>query len=236
MQITTDRYGGVTIDNTTLPETNEQFKKELSEIIESANGKKLLWIKLPIENSSFIPILTNLDFNFHHCDEKELMLVKKLIENPVVPTAKNYTLGVGAIVRDGDKILVIKEALGRGYKLPGGHIDDNEKIKDALKREVHEETGIEIEFESIVNIGHFTQGQFGESNLYVVCTAKALSKEIHIYDTSEIVDAQWMKIDEYLALEETNNYNRSVVEAAVNGGVKLQNRDLKLNFPGEVFF
>jgi 8-oxo-dGTP diphosphatase len=237
MKTIKNKYDGITVDYTTLPDTNEVFHKEIIQLIESFKDKRLLWIKIPIEKSDFIPILTNLDFEFHHCDEKNLMLVKSLIQSSVIPTANNYTVGVGAVVRDGNQLLVIKERFSNGYKLPGGHVDNNELIKDALKREVYEETGIKVEFESIVNLGHFTKGQFNESNLYVVCTAKALTKEITIHDSSEIVEAKWMAIDEFLNLKNTNNYNKNVVKATIeNKDLKLTDQPLKLKVTGEVFF
>lgn len=233
-----NRYDGITIDHTSLPITKDKFYNEITGLIESLKDKKLLWVKIPIEKSDFIPILTNLDFKFHHCDEKSLMLVKKLVHDTIVPTAKNYTVGVGAIVRDKDKLLVIKDRFSNGYKLPGGHIDNNESIKDALKREVYEETGITIEFESIMNLGHFTKGQFDESILYVVCTAKALTKEITIYDLSEIVEAKWINIEVFLNSKETNNYNKNIVKASIeNKDLKLTDQPIKLKVSGgEVFF
>ena len=233
-----NRYKGLTIDYESLPETKAEFHTEISSLIESLNDKKLLWVKIPIEKSDFIPILTNLDFEFHYCNEKSLMLVKKLVSVTTIPTARNYTVGVGAIVRNGNKLLLVKDRFSTGYKLPGGHIDNNETIKEALLREVFEETGIKIEFESIVNLGHFTFGQFEESNLYIVCTAKPVSNEITIYDSSEIKEAKWMDADEFLNLPETNNYNRSVVQAAIsNKELKLTDQPIKLKVSGgEVFF
>lgn len=234
-----DRYDGVTIDPDSLPDSVELFFAELQELITLAENKKLIWCKLPLEKSEFIPILTKQGFTYHHCDEEALMLVKKMVDNPTLPTAKNYTVGVGAVVIDQGNLLVIKDRFQPGYKLPGGHIDNNEEIKAALKREVFEETGVQIDFESIVNIGHFTQGQFGESNLYIVCTAKALSREIEIHDATEIVEARWIPVDEFLNHEETNNYNRAVVSAALhNSELKLINREMTLRIPSgfEVFY
>ena len=233
-----NKYDGIIVDNKTLPQKKDAFKNEIVRLIETLKNKKLLWIKIPIEKSKFIPILTNLDFEFHHCDEKNLMLVKKLAQDSIIPTSKNYIVGVGAIVFYEGRLLVIKDRFSTGYKLPGGHIDKNESIKNAVKREVYEETGINIEFESIVNIGHFRNGQFGESNLYIVCTAKSISKNIKINDSSEIAEARWIDPEYFLKSDDTNSYNKSVVEAAIsNKELKLTEQQIKLRVPdGEVFF
>jgi ADP-ribose pyrophosphatase len=233
-----NKYDGVIVDSTTLPTNISEFKKEIAQLAESLQNKKLLWIKIPIEKSDFIPVLTNIGFEFHHCDERSLMLVKKMAYDSFVPTTKNYIVGVGAIVLNEGQLLVIKDRFSAGYKLPGGHIDRNESIKDALKREVREETGISVEFESIINIGHFRNGQFGESNLYIVCTTKALSKDITINDSSEVAEACWIDPVDFLNSADVNSYNKSVVEAAINNKeLKLIEQHIKLRVPGgEVFF
>jgi len=135
-----NRYDGVIIDNTTLPDNKEEFKNEIIRLIESFKSKKLLWIRIPIEKSDFIPVLTNLDFEFHHCDEKSLMLIKKMSPDAIVPTTKNFIVGIGAIVFNKGRLLVVKDRFSPGYKLPGGHVDKNESIINAVKREVYEET------------------------------------------------------------------------------------------------
>lgn len=238
IQTIEDRFEGVIVDTSTLPLNTNGFTQEIIQVIESSKSKKLIWIKIPVDKSEFIPILTRLNFEFHHCDEKNLMLCRKMTPDAFVPTTKNYIVGVGAIVIHEDKLLVVKDRFYPGYKLPGGHIDKNESIKDALKREVLEETGVSIEFESIMNIGHFKNGQFGESNLYMVCTAKATSQDISIHDSSEIAEAKWIDPKEFLNMEDVNNYNKSVVEAAItNKELKLTERQIKLRVAGgEVFF
>ena len=238
IEISNNRYDGVIVDNKTLPEKKDEFKKEIICLLESLKNKKLIWIKIPIKQSEFIPILTDLDFEFHHCDENNLMLFKKLSNDAVVPVIKNYIVGVGAIVLNEGQLLVIKNRFSTDYKLPGGHIDRNESIVNAVKREVYEETGINIDFESIVNIGHFRNGQFGESNLYIVCTAKALSNDIKINDSTEIAEAIWMDPEHFLRSDDVNNYYKRVVEAAINNKeLKLTEQHIMLRVPdGEVFF
>lgn len=240
MNLAIDQYDGITIDSSTIPDDIELFEEELVYLINHLVDKKLLWVKLSITQSNIIPILTKYDFVFHHCNERDITLVKKLIANPVVPTATNHTLGVGAVVIDDDKLLVIKDRIWQKYKLPGGHIDDSENISDALKREVQEETGIDIEFESIVSLGHFSPAQFGESNLYVVCRATALSKEINIIDEEEIIEARWIGIEEYLACEDVHSYNKEIVRnALLSSGFKIDTRTnliTKENVSYEIFF
>lgn len=233
-----DQYGGIIVEDSALIPTKDIFANEITQLIKSLINKKLLWVKIPIDKSEYIPILTNLNFEFHHCDERSLTLVKKLAGDAFIPTGKNYIVGVGAIIVDDGRLLVIKDKFSIGYKLPGGNIDKNESIKDALKREVYEETGVDIEFESIVNLGHFRNGQFGEANLYIVCTAKAFDKDIFINDSAEIAEAKWMDIEEFLNSNDVNIYNKSVVQAAINNSdLKLTDRQIALKVKGgEIFF
>jgi 8-oxo-dGTP diphosphatase len=226
MSLIIDKYDGVTINSSTIPDDINEFENEIISIIKNLNNKKLLWIKLPIEKSNFIPILTKHDFIFHDCNDTDLTLIKKLIKNPIIPTATTHTLGVGAVVINENKLLVIKDRYQIGYKLPGGHIDKDEEICEALKREVLEETGVKIEFESIISLGHFSPAQFGESNLYVVCSAKALSYDINIQDTQEILEAKWIDIDEYFNSDDIHKYNKDIVQTAIkNEGLQLETHE-----------
>ncbi len=189
-----------------------------------------MWIKLPIEKSDIIPLLTKYDFVFHHCNEKDITMLKKLTENSIIPTAINHTLGVGAVIIENNKILLIKDKIWKQFKLPGGYIDDKENISYALQREVFEETGIKIELHSIVSLGHFYPSQFEKSNLYIVCSAKPLSHEINIIDTDEIIEAKWMDLEEYFNCEEIHDYNKNLVKTAIkNKGLKLKELDYFTN-------
>lgn len=222
LNLINDQYDGTTIDGTTIPSSIEEFEEELIYLINHLQNKKLLWIKLQIEDSKYIPLLTSYEFVFHHCNERDITLFKRLIENPVIPTATNHTLGVGAVVIEDNKLLVVKDKIWQKYKLPGGHIDDKENISTALLREVYEETGVKVAFDSIVSLGHFTPGQFNESNLYVICKAQALSKEIDIKDIDEIIEARWLEVETFLSCENVHPYNKKIVETALsNIGFKI---------------
>jgi len=236
MKIIEDKYAGVTIDSEALTNNGEQFKARLSALIGALKGKKLLWMNIPCEHAKFIPILTELGFEFHHCAGNSLMLVKKLICDPIIPNAKNFNVGVGAIVLDGDNLLVIKDRFFKGYKLPGGHVDPDERIEKALIREVLEETGVHVAFDALINTSHFIAGQFGEQNIYFVCTAKPLSKAINIHDASEILEARWINITAFLNCEDVNDFNKKVVSHVVNNRhSRLTLNPVDIAVPHEVF-
>ncbi len=54
----------------------------------------------------------------------------------------------GAIIKKGDKVLLTKrniEPFKDYWCFPGGHIEENERVEDAVKREIKEETGLDFE-------------------------------------------------------------------------------------------
>ncbi len=213
-----DPYNGITIESKDLPNSKEEFELNLDYLIKNVENRRfLIWIYIDINKSDYISIATKRGFVFHSCNEDYILVVKRLKENAIIPTASNHTLGVGAVVINEDnELLVIKERISSvGYKLPGGHIDDAELITTALEREVLEETGIIVEFESIISLGHFYPHQFHKSNLYILCTAIAKSSKINIQDSHEIIDAKWVNVDEYLNDEEVFDYSKAIVRAAI---------------------
>ena len=72
--------------------------------------------------------------------------------DPAAETGRRYPrrplVGVGAILLDGDRILMAqrgKEPLKGWWSLPGGALETGETLADGVRREVREETGLEIE-------------------------------------------------------------------------------------------
>src|SRR6266576_956396 len=64
-------------------------------------------------------------------------------------------LGVGAIIIDAGRVLLVergREPLKGYWSLPGGVLETGEKLAEGIRREVLEETGLEIELLSVVEI------------------------------------------------------------------------------------
>ena len=64
-------------------------------------------------------------------------------------------VGVGAIILRRGRVLLVQRgrAPGRGlWSLPGGAVEPGERLEDAVRREVREETGLEVVVERLVGV------------------------------------------------------------------------------------
>ena len=74
-----------------------------------------------------------------------------------------------SIIEDGGRVLMVRRAVETGYglwSLPGGYVDRGEVMEEAAAREVREETGLDVEVDSLV-------GLFSEAGHPVIVAAYA---------------------------------------------------------------
>jgi 8-oxo-dGTP diphosphatase len=67
---------------------------------------------------------------------------------PASPEHRHAEVAVGAVVRRGDEVLLIRRARGTAvgqWSIPGGRVEFGEGLKAAVAREVEEETGLEVQ-------------------------------------------------------------------------------------------
>lgn len=100
----------------------------------------------------------------------------------------------GAVVHNG-RILLIKrrkEPFKGQWALPGGFIERNESPEEAVKREVAEETGIEVEVVKMLGIlGHPDRDPRGVLSIVYLC--KPLSTNISP-NKEEVEGVKWFDI------------------------------------------
>jgi len=221
-----DRFGGAILSSEKLPVLSD-YKNILENTISELrnNGIKLLWLFLPIDRSDLVELSVNAGFTYHHADAQGIQLTLPLVPGAFIPGYATHYLGAGGVlVDDENRILVIQEKhhIRRHYKLPGGALDPNEHIADAVVREVREETGIESEFISLNCFRHWHGYRYGKSDIYFVCRLKPLSHDITL-DPSEIAEALWMPLDEYLNHPDTHPFNIKIVKTALSSnGLKAE--------------
>ncbi|KAL8243340.1 hypothetical protein R6Q59_009598 [Mikania micrantha] len=168
-------------------------------------GKKGVWIKVPIHLVKLVETIVKEGFSYHHAEPDYLMLVNWIPETTnTIPANASHRVGVGAIVlNDKREILVVQEKNGkmRGtgiWKIPTGIVEEGEDISAGVIREVKEETGIDTEFVEVLAFRQWHKIFFGKSDLFFVCMMRPLSFDIQIQEL-EIEAAQWMPLEEFAA-------------------------------------
>lgn len=107
-------------------------------------------------------------------------------------------VGVGVMVRKGNKILTGKRKGAHGvgeYAWPGGHLEYMESIEACAKREVFEETGMEIENIQFLRLMNMTQ-YAPKHYIDIAVTADWKSGEPQVMEIDKIEGWQWRAIDD----------------------------------------
>lgn len=201
-----DEHGGITVD---MKEPMEAtiFRDALRASMAKwkHEGKKGVWIKLPIALANLVEIAVKEGFWYHHAEPKYLMLVYWIPETLcTIPANASHRVGVGALVLTEKKeVLVVQENSGRFrgtgiWKIPTGVVDEGEDICVAAVREVKEETGIDTEFIEIVAFRQTHKSFYDKSDLFFLCFLRPLSFSIQKQEL-EIEAAQWMPLEEFAA-------------------------------------
>lgn len=111
-----------------------------------------------------------------------------------------HTVVVGALVRDSRVLLVHrrpdKHAYPNVWDLPGGHLEAGESELGALRRELHEELGVEIETSSASHLCHLTAGPAQEPVLLSAWLVRDWSGTPANVAPEEHDDIGWFGVEE----------------------------------------
>eukprot|EP00727_Mastigamoeba_balamuthi_P004283 m51a1_g13852 hypothetical protein (266) ;mRNA; r:573920-575002 len=201
---TSDPYNGITIDVACLPQAPEAFTAAITASMAEwrAQGRRAVWLELPAQLASHVPIAVSAGFEYHHVQGTSLVLSAWLQNEPDKrPGYATHFVGVGgAVVNDKGELLLVRERYAYSWlwKLPGGLAAPGEDIGTAAVREVREETGLETEFEGIIGVRQLPVARMGAGDVYFVCKLRALDQDAPLRrEESEIAEIRWIDLDEY---------------------------------------
>ena len=123
---------------------------------------------------------------------------------------------VGGIIEKDGKYLLIQEAKEKCYKkwnIPAGHLECNETLFEAAKREIKEETGCDIEITGICQIAN--KKLVDDLFVSIIFKTKLLSENIN-FNTNEILDAKWFSYEELQSMKDELRSSDLVINAIKN--------------------
>ncbi len=109
-------------------------------------------------------------------------------------------LGVGAVVFQGGKVLLIergKDPLKGWWTLPGGLVETGECLECAVRREILEETGLEVRPSEVVAVFERIMPDIeGRTEFhYVIVDYLCEFKSGYLRPASDVSDARWVPVD-----------------------------------------
>lgn len=113
-----------------------------------------------------------------------------------------FVIVCGAIVSKGNKFVLVKEAQKHVYgkwNYPAGRLDLQEDIIAAGKREVKEETNLDVKFEGLIGI--YEHNDNGDNVIKFIFSATVIGGELKPQE-GELLDAKWFTFEEFSKLKD----------------------------------
>ena len=119
---------------------------------------------------------------------------------------ENPLVGVGVLIRDIDRYLLIKRAADpdKGlWSIPGGIVEIGEKAEDAARREVKEETNLDVDVIEVLDvINKIVMDKESRVKFhFIIIDYLAEFKEGALKASSDALDARWVSSEEFLLYE-----------------------------------
>lgn len=114
-------------------------------------------------------------------------------------------IGVGAVIIRGDRVLLVRRAtepLKGDWSVPGGVLELGEKLRDGVRREVLEETRLEVEPGDVLDVfdSIFRDEQGRTQYHYVLIDYLCTSISDEAKAGSDVSEVRWVRQDELAAM------------------------------------
>jgi nucleoside triphosphatase len=134
---------------------------------------------------------------------------------PPLPDQHFPEPAVGAVIFDvEDRFLLVKSHKFNGqYVIPGGHIELGETMEQALRREIREETGLEIRDPEFMCVQEFVYDEiFWKKRHFLFLDYRCRAEAGEVVLNEEAQEYRWVTLDESRALP-VEPYTRRAIEA-----------------------
>ncbi|CVI67147.1 8-oxo-dGTP diphosphatase [Clostridiales bacterium CHKCI001] len=121
---------------------------------------------------------------------------------------------VAAIIIDDKKVFATQRGYGEfkdGWEFPGGKVEENETLEEAIVREIKEELDTEIEVKSLLNTVEYDYPTFHLSMACFICSVKSGHFVLKEHEAAKWLDKEnldsvaWLPADQGL-IEQIKEY------------------------------
>lgn len=124
-------------------------------------------------------------------------LIKKSVYFDLFKAKQGKVQFVDVLVFRGDKLLILnrvgeKGAVSNDWCIPGGHVDPGETFLQAAKRELFEETGIDMSESLLIPVGKYIPKRKGIEIHYFMCHIDDQTPVNILVDAEEETGSEWI--------------------------------------------
>lgn len=110
-----------------------------------------------------------------------------------------HIVAVGALVTDNDNNILLARHPERGWEIPGGYVKSGEDLITALKREIKEETGVDVSVGALAGIHQNIQAESIDVPTKVIFDFFAHKQHGELRTSDEHLEVRWFSRDEVLS-------------------------------------